>query len=106
MEEATKEHPTAKRKRDRLYDLLRTKYISEITDAVEPTVVALPNRKSMVKSTKRTGKSVSVARARGSRAREILTLSDMGLSAQEIAEETGAHPNYVYKVIRDDRNNS
>jgi hypothetical protein len=110
--EAKKEHPTATRKRDRLYDLLRTKYISEIASAeidkaIEPTVVALPNRRHVVKPTKRTGRRrAAAARARGDRAREILTLSDMGLSAQEIVEETGAHPNYVYKVIRDDRNNS
>jgi hypothetical protein len=115
MEEAKKEHPTAKRKRDRLYDLLRTKYISEIDTESEVAVTPLPNRTRMVKSPKRTGKSVAAtkrtasrsiaSRARGDRAREILSLHDMGCSPQEIMEETGAHPNYVYKVIRDDRNN-
>jgi hypothetical protein len=103
MEEAKKEHPTAKRKRDRLYDLLRTKYISEIDTDTEVAVTPLPNRTRMVKSPKRTGKST--AKVRGTRALEILALSDMGCSPQEIMEETGAHPNYVYKVIRDHRKN-
>jgi hypothetical protein len=108
FDEAKKEHPTAKRKRDRLYDLLRTKYISEIASAeidkaIEPKVVALPNRERVVKSAKRTGKSAT-ATVRGARALEILSLHDMGCSPQEIMEETGAHPNYVYKVIRDHRN--
>jgi hypothetical protein len=96
FEEAKKEHPTAKRKRDRLYDLLRAKYISEIDVPASESPKPLPNRTRMVKSTKR---------PRGDRAREILSLHDMGCSPQEIMEETGAHPQYVYKVIRDDRNN-
>jgi septal ring factor EnvC (AmiA/AmiB activator) len=107
MEEAKHEHPTSIRKRDRLYELLRHKYVSEIGSEDSGETVAspepLPNRERMVKSTRHTNKSA--AQVRGSRANQILTLSDMGWTAQEIADETGAHPNYVYTVIRKDKDN-
>ena len=39
-------------------------------------------------------------RVYGTRADEIMELTDQGLSAKEIAEELGTHPNYVYLVRR------
>lgn len=61
------------------------------------------NRKARLRANGDTDEDDTPARKTrvyGTRADEIMELTDQGLSAKEIAEELGTHPNYVYLVRR------